>query len=81
VKVGGFTNPGVDSDQLKLTDGHHATLDGTLQVTLINGWTPTTGDTVVVMTFDSETGTFTVTGDGSLFTDTYEPWDVKLVAN
>jgi hypothetical protein len=49
---------------------------------LINGYTPTTGDSISIMTFDSATGTFAaLTGDGSLFTDTYDPGDVKLVAN
>jgi fibronectin-binding autotransporter adhesin len=81
-KVGGFTTAGVDFDRLALTAGHSATLDGTLQVTLINGYAPTTGDSIQIMTFASETGTFAaLTGDGSLFTDTYEPGDVKLVAN
>jgi hypothetical protein len=51
-------------------------------VTLINGYTPTTGDSIPIMTFASETGTFaTLTGDGPLFTDTYEATDVRLVAN
>jgi hypothetical protein len=82
VKVGGFSIPGTDFDQLVLTPGHQATIDGTLQVTLINGYIPTTGDTVMIMTFDAETGNFaTLTGDGPLFTDTYDPTDVSLVAN
>jgi hypothetical protein len=66
-----------------LSTGHTATLDGTLQVTLINGYTPTTGYSISIMTFDSETGMFAaLTGDGSLFTANYDdPTDVKLVAN
>jgi hypothetical protein len=65
-----------------LTAGHQATLNGTLNVTLINGYTPTAGDSVKIMTFDSETGMFTtLSGDGLLFTANYDPTDVTLVAN
>ncbi len=82
VKVGGFTVAGSDFDQLVLTAGHQATLDGTLNVTLVHGYTPTTGDSVKVMTFDSATGTFAaLSGDGSLFTTNYDATDVTLVAN
>jgi hypothetical protein len=82
VKVGGFATAGTDFDQLVLSAGHVATLDGTLQVTLINGYTPITGDSVQIMTFDSATGTFTaLSGDGLLFTANYDPADVTLVAN
>jgi fibronectin-binding autotransporter adhesin len=81
VKVGGFTTAGTDFDQLVLTAGHTATLAGTLNVTLVNGYTPTTGDSVMVITFDSATGTFaTLSGDGSLFTANYDATDVTLVA-
>jgi hypothetical protein len=78
LKVGGVAS----FDRLQLTTGHSATLDGTLQVTLINGYTPATGDSIQIMTFASRTGTFAaLTGDGPLFTDTYEAADVELVAN
>jgi hypothetical protein len=51
-------------------------------VTLINGYTPTTGESMKVVTFDTATGMFaTLTGDGPLFTATYDPADVTLVAN
>jgi hypothetical protein len=81
VKVGGLTTAGSDFDQLVLSPGFQATLDGTLQVTLINGYTPTTDDSVMIMTFDSATGTFAhLTGDGPLFMDTYDPTDVTLIA-
>jgi len=81
VKIGGLTTTGSDFDQLVLSPGFQATLDGTLQVTLINGYTPTTDDSIMIMTFDSATGTFThLTGDGPLFMDTYDPTDVTLIA-
>jgi hypothetical protein len=51
-------------------------------VTLINGYTPTTGDSIAVMTFDSATGTFaSLAGDGGLFSAAYDPMDVTLTAN
>jgi hypothetical protein len=82
VKVGGLTTAGSDFDQLVISPGFQASLDGTLQVTLINGYTPTTGDSVMIMTFDSATGTFAhLTGDGPLFMDIYsDPTNVTLVA-
>jgi hypothetical protein len=79
VKVGGFTTPGTDFDQLVFTSGH---LDGTLNILLINGYTPTTGDSIIVMRFGSATGTFAALGgDGGLFTANYDPMDVTLTAN
>jgi hypothetical protein len=59
-----------------------ATLDGTLTVTLVNGYTPATGDSIAVLTSTAESGTFaTLTGAGPLFTDTYSAAGVVLVAN
>jgi hypothetical protein len=81
VKIGGVTTPGTDFDQLVISPGFQATLRGTLQVTLFNGYTPVTGDSVMIMTFDSATGTFeALTGDGGLFMATYDPTDVTLIA-
>jgi hypothetical protein len=49
---------------------------------LTGGYTPTTGDSFPVLTFVSETGRFaTLAGDGVLFTATYDPMAVVLVAN
>jgi hypothetical protein len=79
IKVGGFATAGADFDQLVVSSGH---VDGTLNVTLINDYTPTTGDSIAVMTFDSLTGTFAeLGGDGGLFTAAYDPMDVTLRAN
>ena len=80
VKIGGTTTPGTDFDQLVISPGFQATLGGTLQVTLINGYTPVTGDSVMIMTFDFATGTFeALAGDGGLFMDTYDTTDVTLI--
>jgi hypothetical protein len=79
VKIGGVATPGSDFDQLVFTSGH---LGGTLNVTLINGYTPASGDSIMVMTFDLVTGTFAeLAGDGGLFTAAYDPMDVTLTAN
>jgi hypothetical protein len=79
IKIGGFTTAGADFDQLVVTSAH---VGGTLNVTLINGYTPASGDSIAVMTFDSATGTFaSLAGDGGLFTAAYDPIDVTLTAN
>ncbi len=67
-------------DQLAISGT--ATLDGTLNVTLLGGYVPNSGDSFPVMTFAAEVGSFAaVTGDGPLFTVVYDPNDVTLVAN
>jgi hypothetical protein len=79
IEIGG-PNAGTDFDQLAVTG--QATLDGTLTVNLINGFVPNSGDSFPVLTFGSGTGVFaTVNGDGPLFTPSYDPMDVTLVAN
>jgi hypothetical protein len=79
IKVGG-PNPGSDFDQLVVTGT--ATLDGTLTVTLVNGFTPASGPTYTVLSCTSATGTFAaLAGDGALFTAAYDPADVTLTAN
>jgi hypothetical protein len=79
VEIGG-PNAGTDFDQFAVTG--QATLDGTLTVNLINGFVPNSGDSFQVLTFGSGTGVFaTVDGDGPLFTPSYDPMDVTLVAN
>src|SRR5262249_22598490 len=79
VEIGG-PNAGTDFDQVNVTG--QATLDGTLTVNLINGFVPNSGDSFQVLTYGSGTGVFaTVNGDGPLFTPSYDPVDVILVAN
>jgi hypothetical protein len=79
VQIGG-PNAGADFDQLNVTG--QATLDGTLIVNLTGGFVPNSGDGFQVLTFGSGTGVFaTVNGDGPLFTPSYDPVDVILVAN
>jgi hypothetical protein len=79
VRIGG-PNPGADFDQLAVTG--RATLDGTLTVNLINGFVPPSGDNFRVLTFGSGSGAFaTVDGDGGVFSPSFDPTDVTLVAD
>jgi hypothetical protein len=79
VQVGG-TTAGSGFDQLVVSGG--ATLGGTLTVTLIKGFVPTSGETFPGVTFASATGAFTtVNGTGaSKFTVQDNPTNVTLVA-
>jgi hypothetical protein len=79
IEIGG-PNAGTDFDQLNITG--QATLGGTLTVNLINGFVPKSGDSFQIMTFGSESGVFaTIDGAGPLFTPSFDPTDVTLVAN
>jgi hypothetical protein len=73
------TTPGLGFDQLNITGA--AMLDGTLRVTLIEGFQPQSGDSFTILTFGSRTGTAEVTGDGPLFTANFDDNDVTLVAD
>jgi hypothetical protein len=64
----------------QLAIGGAAALDGTLDVTLLYGYMPNSGDSFPVLYFGSGSGTFAhVTGDGPLFSVNYDPNDVTLV--
>ena len=79
IKIGGAT-AGTQYDQLAV--GGTATLDGTLNVTLIDGFTPNSGDTFQLLTSTAESGTFaSLTGDGTMFTDSYATGGVTLTEN
>jgi hypothetical protein len=55
IELGG-TTPGTEYDQLTVTGS--ATLAGTLDVSLINSFTPDYGQTFTIMTYASKSGTF-----------------------
>jgi hypothetical protein len=78
-----ISGPGVrtDADQLNITG--QATLDGTLTVRLLTAILPPSGESFVILTFGSGSGVFaTINGDGGpLFTPSYDPTDVTLMAN
>ena len=61
--------------------GGVATLNGTLTVTLANGYVPTSGDSFQIMTFASRSGDFTTGPAG--FTRNYDDVNgiLTLVAN
>lgn len=78
IELGGL-NAGSEHDQLLV--GGATTLDGTLDVSLINGFTPAVNDNFTVMTYSSRTGTFaTINGHGQNYTPNYNPTDLTLVA-
>jgi hypothetical protein len=59
-----------------------ATLDGTLTVQLTGGFVPASGDSIEVLSGAAVAGTFaTLDGDAALFTPSYNPTNVTLVAN
>ena len=75
VAVGGVA-AGTQFGQLTVTK--QATLNGSLSVSLINGYTPAQGDSYQVLTFASETGNFSAEfglylGNGEGFTPTFNP--------
>ena len=80
IELGG-TTPDTDYDQLTVTGT--ATLDGTLQVSLIDPFTPAVGDSFTIMTYASRTGTFTTEdlpalGAGLDWEIDYDPTEVTL---
>ncbi len=75
VGIGGIT-PGSAYGQLNVTKS--ASLDGTLDVSLINSYFPPQGDSYTILTFASETGNFSAEfglflGGGEGFTPTFSP--------
>jgi RHS repeat-associated protein len=59
VEIGG-TTPGLDFDRVDISGaGSAATLAGKLNVSLVNSFTPSPGDSFTIMTYPSHTGTFT----------------------
>jgi len=78
IEIGGDT-PGSGYDQVNV-DGA-ATLDGTLNISFIDDFTPTVGDIFDIMNFDSVSGYFSTAtgllgfGDGSLYLEIVESSD------
>jgi len=80
IAIGGLT-AGTQYGQLAVTNG--ASLNGTLNVTLINNFVPAIGNTFTILTTSARTGQFaTVNGlginGGEHFTITYNPTNVTL---
>jgi hypothetical protein len=77
----GGTGTAVSVDQLIV--GGSASLAGTLDLSLLGGFTPSAGEAFTIMQFASSNGTFaavngTNAGNGHTFAVSYEPLDVKL---
>ena len=75
VAVGGLT-AGTQSGQIRVTN--QASLNGGLDISLINSYTPPQGDSYAVLTFGSETGNFVAEfglyfGGGEGFSPTFSP--------
>ena len=65
IELGGLT-AGSQHDQLTVSGA--ATLNGTLNVTLINGFSPAVNDNFIVLTFASRSGAFsTIAGNGNTY--------------
>jgi hypothetical protein len=78
VRIGGLT-PITEFDQFRVNG--QATLDGTLNVTLVDGFVPAPGDSFKLMTFTSRVGEFaTVNGNGQDYSPNYRATDLTLVA-
>jgi len=76
IELGGLT-AGTQFDQLQITGT--AALAGTLNATLINGYSPAANDTFQIMTFASSTGGFTTVNAPCLSTSS-APTSLSLVA-
>lgn len=78
IELGGL-NPGVEHDQF-IVNGN-GTLNGTLDVGTINGFTPSGGESFQVMTYGSHTGVFSsINGNGQTYTPNYSPNNLTLIA-
>ncbi|MSU63151.1 MAG: hypothetical protein EXS31_12285 [Pedosphaera sp.] len=82
LEIGGLT-PGTQYDQLKISG--MATLDGSLNIALLNGFMPVPGDSFPIMTFASRAGTFPVKngldlGRGLVLLPVYTTTNLTLVA-
>ena len=81
IEIGGLT-AATDFDQLNIAGA--ATLDGTLNISLINSFTPNLGDSFEIMTFASRSGTFSTVngldlGGGLAFQLNFNPTNLTLV--
>ena len=83
IEIGGLST-GTQYDQLNVTGA--VTLDGTLDVTLINSFTPVAGNTFRILTFGSKSGAFAASngldlGSGLELTKTFGATELDLVTH
>jgi hypothetical protein len=82
IDIGGPT-PGSQYDQLLITGT--AILDGTVNIFLVNGYTPGVGDAFTILTFASHTGVFAAIvglnlGNGHVLIPSYSSNALTLTA-
>ena len=77
IRLGGVF-AGTLYDQLIVTGA--AQLGGTLTLVLAGGFTPAAGDTFNVVTYGSETGSFTISAGGQPYTASYGATELAIVA-
>jgi hypothetical protein len=85
LKLGG-TTAGSQYDRLAVTGALNLNNNGTLNVTLFNGFTPASGNTFDVITFGTRSGDFNAKNlpplmMGGTFAANYTPTSLQLVAN
>ena len=79
VEIAGLMAATPEFDQIKCLGA--CTLGGTLNVTLLNGFNPTLGDNLPVMTYASRTGEFAIfNSPGAYFSRNYNAGDLTLTA-
>ncbi len=77
IAVGGYVS-GTQFDQLEISDTGSATLAGSLNVRLVDGFMPNPGDAFQIMTFGSRSGEFDQVAES--FQPVYGTEDLTLVA-
>jgi hypothetical protein len=77
IRLGG-TSAGTQYDQLAVSGA--AKLDGTLAVSLVNGFTPASGAAFALLTYGSETGAMTISG-GQSYTASYGPTGLTITSS
>ena len=77
IEIGGL-NAGSQFDRLTVTGT--AALNGALQVSLINGFVPSPADTLRIVNYGSNTGSFSTFNASNLFSTVYRPTGLTLVA-
>jgi hypothetical protein len=84
LKIAGRTTPGTDYDAIRATGA--ANLDGTIQVTVVNGFKPAGGDSYQILSSGSENGTFAAKigftlGNGQFLKENYNSKGSTLVVD
>jgi autotransporter-associated beta strand protein len=84
IKISGNTTPGGDYDTLAITG--NANLDGAINVSLINGFNPSVGDSYQILSFAGSSGDFAThssyaLGNARFLTEQFNPASLDLLVN